>query len=372
MRMILVTIVLVFCAGITDAQSTKSGVPKLDCLQCHTCKTPTAENMCLKPCPTLTSAHQKGAAHSLTEAPDQILLDKIADLYGPVHFNHKVHAGMAEMGSNCETCHHFSPAGRIPPCKECHGGEGNPNNLRQPGLKGAYHRQCLNCHREWSHDTQCNVCHAPQAGKSMANASTDSTDVMGIPHPVIHTPTTKVYTTPYAKGRIVTFFHKEHIDLFGLRCVDCHKQENCSYCHDLKPAEKAKRSQVEIHAVCSDCHKTDECAKCHDTKEKPAFTHAITGWPLNRFHSHLDCRACHPTGKKIARLNSQCAGCHAGWNQANFAHAVTGLLLDETHRELDCTDCHTNRQYSEAPTCSGCHDDNRSHKDAPPGTPSHK
>lgn len=367
MRIFPILIILAFGTGVVAAQTMQADLPTLNCQQCHTCKNPTAENMCLKPCPTLTSAHQKGAVHSLTEAPDEILLDKIADLYGPVHFNHKRHARMAEMGSNCQTCHHFSPAGQIPPCKECHGGEGNPNNLRQPGLKGAYHRQCLNCHREWSHDTQCNVCHAPQPGKSMASASTDSTDVMGIPHPVIHTPTTKIYRTPYAKGHVVTFFHKEHIELFGLRCVDCHKQENCSYCHDLKPAEKAKRSQVEIHAVCSDCHKTDECAKCHDTKEKPAFTHAKTGWPLNRFHSDLDCRACHPTGKKIARLNNQCAGCHAGWNQANFAHAVTGLLLDETHREFECTDCHSDRKYSEPPICSGCHDDNRSYKDAPPG-----
>ncbi len=367
MRYLTLIALLFAFTTMPSAQTMDKDMPKLDCQQCHTCATPTAENMCLKPCPTLTQAHQKGTTHALAEGPDEVVLDKIADLYGPVHFNHKLHARMAEMGSNCQTCHHFSPPGRIPPCKECHGGATNPNNLRQPGLKGAYHRQCLNCHREWSHDTQCTVCHAPQPGKMMTGQSGDSTDVMGIPHPVVTVPDTRVYRTPYAKGPVVTFFHKEHIELFGLRCVDCHKQANCSYCHDLKPAEKVKRSQVEIHAVCSDCHKTDECAKCHDSKEKPAFTHAKTGWPLNRFHQKLDCRACHPTGKKIARLNNQCGSCHAGWNQQNFAHDVTGLQLDETHREMDCTDCHEGRNYSEPANCAACHDDGRTYKTAPPG-----
>jgi hypothetical protein len=366
---ILAVLALLMLASTAMGQMTTSDMPKIDCAKCHTCPDPTPEKMCLKPCPTLTMAHSKGTNHQLSEAPDTLLLDDIADLYGPVHFNHKVHARMAEMNSNCQTCHHYSPAGKISPCKECHGGETNPNNLRQPGLKGAYHRQCLSCHREWSHDTQCTICHTPQAGKQMSGTIADSTDVMGKSHPLITPPVTKVYRTPYAKGPVVTFFHKEHIDLFGLKCVDCHKQENCSYCHDLKPAERKPRTQVEIHAVCSDCHKTDECSKCHGTKEKPAFSHAITGWPLNRFHKGLDCRACHPTGKKIARLNNQCASCHAGWNQANFSHAVTGLILDENHREMDCTDCHTDRKYNEPPSCSGCHDDNRSYKDAPPGSP---
>ena len=163
----------------------------------------------------------------------------------------------------------------------------------------------------------------------MTSATTDSADIIGVPHPVVTTPTTKVYHTPYPQGPVVTFFHKEHVDLFGLKCVNCHKHENCSNCHDLQTTEKRKRTQAEVHAVCSDCHKTDECAKCHGSKQKPAFTHDKTGWPLNRFHKDLDCRACHPTGKKIARLNNQCVGCHGGWTQGNFAHAVTGLDLDE-------------------------------------------
>jgi len=364
--MIVLTLIIAFAIPV-GAQTQERDLPKLDCLQCHTCAIPTAESMCLRPCPTLRIAHQQGAKHQLNEAPSVAVLDEIADLYGPVHFNHKIHAGMAEMQSNCQTCHHFSPAGRIPACKECHGAPNTPSTLRQPGLKGAYHRQCLSCHREWSHDTQCTVCHIPEPGRGMTSASADSSDIMGLPHPVLTTPTTKVYRTPYSQGPIVTFFHKEHVELFGLKCVSCHKDESCSNCHDLKPVQKYQRTQAEVHAVCGDCHKTDECAKCHGSKEKPAFTHAKTGWPLNRFHGQLDCRACHPTGKQIGRLNNQCAACHAGWNQGNFRHVITGLDLDETHREVDCADCHADRKYNDPPTCAGCHDDNRSYKDAPPG-----
>ena len=28
-------------------------------------------------------------------------------------------------------------------------------DLRMPNLKGAYHRQCLNCHRDWAHENEC-------------------------------------------------------------------------------------------------------------------------------------------------------------------------------------------------------------------------
>ncbi len=347
----------------TPTQLHANGEP--DCAKCHTCANPTADVPCLVSCPRLQSVRATGA-HDVGEGPDSVVLDKIADLYMPVYFDHKAHASMAQMGGDCQTCHHFSPPGRIPPCGECHGTEAEAN-LRQPSLKGAYHRQCLACHREWSHDTQCIICHAPQPGKIMAEAVGDLSDIMGVAHPRITEPDIKVYQTPYDPGPIVTFFHKEHIDLFGLRCVDCHKQENCSRCHDLQQPVKTPKTQEEMHALCNDCHKSDPCAKCHDSKQKPAFTHAVTGWPLSRYHQDLDCYACHPTGKRIARLKSGCGNCHGGWNQLNFKHAVTGLQLDEIHREMECTDCHADRQYGAAPTCSGCHDDGRSANDAPPG-----
>ncbi|MEW6412127.1 MAG: cytochrome c3 family protein [Candidatus Zixiibacteriota bacterium] len=369
-RLVMTTVVLVAAfamIALGAAQQTKhQEVDTLNCLECHTCEQPTAQDMCLKPCPTLRmpTAHAK---HNLSEAPDTFLIGELSDLYQPVDFNHKLHADMAQMGKGCETCHHYSPPGHIPPCADCHGGEKNPENLRQPSLKGAYHRQCLSCHREWSHDTKCIICHLPTPGGALARPGMDSTDIIGISHPVITVPDKKVYTTPYEQGPVVTLHHQQHIDLFGLRCVDCHKEENCSYCHDLQAQSRPSKTDEEIHAICNDCHIKDACSKCHDHKEKPGFSHASTGWPLNRFHKDLSCRACHPTGKQIARLNNQCTSCHAGWNQQNFSHVVTGLKLDEIHGELECGDCHVDLKYSNKPDCSGCHDDGRTAEDAPPG-----
>jgi hypothetical protein len=121
-----------------------------------------------------------------------------------------------------------------------------------------------------------------------------------------------------------------------------------------------------VHAVCSACHSNDACVKCHDAKEKAAFTHASTGWPLNRFHESLSCRACHPTGKLISRLNRECTACH-NWRRDSFQHELTGLQLDEIHVELDCADCHLKSKFGESPACSNCHDDNRNPQTNPPG-----
>ncbi len=363
---VVMVLLLSYLVSGSDISQRDSQGPKIDCQECHVCEVPTGRKPCLKICPRTAIVHQS-ASHDLSEAPDSMLLDELVDEYQAVHFNHKFHAEMAEMGGDCVTCHHYSPKGDIPPCKECHGGEGNPNNLNQPTLKGAYHRQCLSCHREWSHDTKCFVCHIPTAGMAITDHPPDSTDIIGISHPVITEPVKKVYHTPYEPGEVVTFQHKEHIDLFGFRCVDCHRKENCSYCHDIQRPTAALKTQEEVHAICNDCHIDDECSKCHDVKERPGFSHTTTGWPLNRYHNELDCRACHPTGKRISKLGRMCVNCHAGWNQENFKHAVTGLRLDEVHSEMDCSDCHTDNRYDEDPVCSDCHDDDRTAESAPPG-----
>jgi len=357
---------LILAPSASAGDTTGENFEKMACNECHTCSNPTAGDPCLKLCPTHTWA-QTASRHKLAEAPDSMLLNKLVNEYNPVHFYHKLHAQMSGMGKGCQTCHHYSPPGHIPPCTQCHGGEANPANLNQPSLKGAYHRQCLSCHREWSHDTKCYLCHSPLDEKSAIDAGYDSTDIMGISHPIITVPNKKVYYTPYKPGTIVTFYHQEHIDLFGLRCVDCHQKENCGYCHDASKPTKLAKSMEEIHGVCSGCHGNDRCVKCHGGSEKPAFAHATTGWKLNRFHAELVCRACHPTGKKISRLATDCVSCHSGWNRENFEHVIAGLQLDEVHAELDCSDCHMDKKFESRPECSSCHDDGRTYEKNPPG-----
>jgi len=307
------------------------------------------------------------AKHELREAPGVLLLDELVDLYQPVEFDHRAHAGMAEMGLDCATCHHFSPPGKIPPCRDCHEPNGRGTDLTKPNLKGAFHRQCLACHREWSHDTKCVVCHAPAEQARLAAASPDPTDIVGSGHPVIAVPSTRVFETPHQAGPVVTFQHAEHVDLFGFRCADCHRDESCSNCHDLSASRRPARSQQEVHEICMDCHTADGCAKCHDVRERPGFSHNRTGWPLTGYHERLDCWACHPKGKRMARISNMCRSCHLEWAPETFQHAVTGLVLDDTHAEVDCEACHPDHRYDGTPTCEACHDDGRTAASAPPG-----
>jgi predicted CXXCH cytochrome family protein len=344
--------------------------PALECGECHTCAVPTSRQPCLKSCPREQMVHQV-SKHQLEEAPDSIVLDLLSDLYEPVHFNHKHHAGMAEMSHDCATCHHFSPPGRIPPCQDCHAPGAKSEDLTKPNLKGAYHRQCLSCHREWSHSTTCIICHKPSENGELSAGANDPTDIFDKSHPVITTPVKLVYNSSYKEAPIVTFQHKEHVELFGFRCVDCHVEESCGNCHDIMKTASAKGTRAEMHSVCSKCHDEKECKKCHDAKERPGFSHNKTGWPLGSYHRQLNCWSCHPAGRRIGRISRMCVNCHAEWNQENFRHAVVGLVLDEAHSTLDCSSCHVDYHYDKEPVCSDCHDDNRTALTAPPGVRKH-
>jgi hypothetical protein len=63
----------------------------------------------------------------------------------------------------CAGCHHHSPVGSRPPaCRSCHSATADPTS-DQPGLKVAYHRQCLGCHIRMGIPKQgCTDCHAPK------------------------------------------------------------------------------------------------------------------------------------------------------------------------------------------------------------------
>jgi len=352
----------------SDSQNEKE--QKLNCAECHTCNAPTTHQPCLISCPRRHMVNQV-ASHKLSEAPDSILLDVLTDLYQPVHFNHELHAGMAEMGDSCATCHHYSPSAHIPPCRECHDSETRSGDLSKPNLKGAYHRQCLSCHREWSHDTKCVICHIPAKGEILSTERPDPTDIIGRSHPAITVPVTRVYHTSYENGPVVTFQHKEHTDLFGFRCVDCHRKESCGNCHDIRKKDRHAHTPEELHDACDQCHSQSACNKCHGMEERPGFSHNSTGWPLSEYHQRLDCWSCHPAGRQIGRLSRMCANCHPDWDQDNFRHAITGLELDELHSQLDCTDCHAEQRYEQDPDCSSCHDDGRTAESAPPGIRGH-
>lgn len=337
------------------------------CRDCHNCLKPTAKDPCLDPCPRsikiITTPFPE-------EGPDVVMLDQLSELYVPVPFAHKLHAQMAQqMGDGCKACHHHSPEGRIPPCRECHHDPSKPRDLRQPGLKGAYHRQCMNCHIEWSHDTSCIFCHARKVAGLLAARPADTTDLVGIKHPRITEPEKKVYKTSYNVGTVVTFHHGQHVKQFGFKCAECHHGQRCTRCHDIEAkSERALlRTKEEHHKPCINCHGQKKCNECHEKTETEGFSHANIGWPLKGYHQSLKCSSCHPNMRRITRLNRDCIACHGNWSPKTFKHTVTGLELDEAHVENDCAECHVDRKFDKKASCANCHPDGREYPRSKPG-----
>ncbi len=66
-----------------------------------------------------------------------------------------------DVETGCEGCHHHSENGQRPPrCRACHG-EAAQAKTDRPGLKVAYHRQCIGCHQRMGIDKQgCTDCHS--------------------------------------------------------------------------------------------------------------------------------------------------------------------------------------------------------------------
>jgi len=136
-----------------------------------------------------------GLAMDAEDAPESVEIDSMSNLYGPVEFNHAMHTEMA----GCSECHHHTtgsgPAsptcghchdgteeGDTVSCTECHASEPfssenikkmeNPEifHIDKPGLKGAYHLNCIGCHQEVDGPTGCQDCHEmTEAGEKMFN-----------------------------------------------------------------------------------------------------------------------------------------------------------------------------------------------------------
>ena len=333
------------------------------CAMCHTCTTPTKSDPCLITCPRVK---ESTGLHTPADGPGVMLMDKMAGEYGPVVFNHRVHAQMAEMSGGCYGCHHYNDTAlRIIPCTTCHPAERKRENVNLPDLKGAYHRQCLNCHRQWSGSPDCKSCHLEKVkGKTPAQIlegfARGKKD-----HPPVPAPEKKVYATKEQDGTVVTFFHNDHAKRFGIQCVSCHRDEGCVSCHDQRPPELRKREPATgpkdfdaHHARCSACHAERTCVTCHTDKEQGPFDHATrAGFALRPYHARLACAKCHGGAGKFTGLKKECTTCHTGFESGKFNHAVTGLKLDDTHGAVECIECHPNRAFGAAPTCAGCHPD---------------
>jgi hypothetical protein len=304
-----------------------------------------------------------------------MLMNTMKGQLGPVPFNHRAHAQMAEMSGGCYGCHHYNDTSlRILSCESCHPRQRKRENVSLPDLKGAYHRRCLDCHRQWNGSPDCKSCHLEKTDGKTPEQILEASARGQKEHPQVAAPEKKVYVTKEQEGTLVTFFHSDHAKQFGLPCVDCHRQDGCIGCHDRRPAETRKKISAASadfetrHARCSACHEGQECTKCHTAKESQRFEHGrSSGWILKPYHAQLACSRCHGTSGRYAGLKNECTACHPAWAPESFKHALTGLALDEIHAAVDCIECHPGKSFGKPPVCSGCHPD-KSYPKFKPGT----
>lgn len=365
MKKIIVSLIFFIVTGTAHAQKSPGkdhSKMNLSCKTCHTCDVPTKDEPCLVICPRdrIATVYEKPE-----QTPELIVIDQISDRYGPVYFSHKIHAQMSAMSGGCENCHHHNTSGPILQCNSCHEPTRKRENVSLPDLKGAYHRQCMDCHREWSHETGCNSCHALKKDAKETKHDVIVKKYSGKDHPVVLEPMLIKYETKSDKGKLVSFYHNDHTKKFGLTCTSCHKQESCLKCHDVNKVNNqasknvlTKKTYEEQHKNCIGCHSKDEnCSRCHNDQTTEPFDHAArTGWALSKYHIILSCAKCHGSKLPYKKVESRCTACHQGWNKDTFKHAVTGLQLDENHLDLSCEDCHAKNNYAEKPSCNGCHD----------------
>ena len=363
-------ILFFFCTVIISAQTQKKVHPNLNgitCNTCHTCEIPTKENPCIIPCP-----REKMFSVDLSpgEGPSVITIDKFkkqTDVYAPVIFTHRLHAEMSGMSGGCKMCHHYNPPGLVIGCSDCHELVRKRPDVSKPDLKGAYHRQCMQCHRAWSGKAECESCHVLNNSNKKIQEKNISDLAKKIVHPNIVTPSIIKFDTPKASGKIVTFYHSQHLDLFGLECQNCHSHESCLKCHNQNKTTAVKtKSTEQKHTICSNCHDTKaNCVSCHANVVKEGFNHKeLTGFDNSKFHSKLSCNRCHVNKGVFKGLTGDCINCHGKWSHENFQHKVTGLILDEAHLTLECKDCHQEKNYSK-PICNNCHEDKSFPKNLP-------
>jgi hypothetical protein len=184
------------CAGCHEARPAAEVLSKDSCATCHNVgvgeKSGLVSMMATAPVnPAAMSKEERQAeaagviaARPATQAmvaekdiPEFVTIGALADQYRPSRMPHRkivmaLYKGMrgdklaatfhATPEAVCAGCHHNAPATLTPPkCASCHGKPFETEG--RPGLKGAYHGQCMTCHKEMKLEkpaaTNCVACH---------------------------------------------------------------------------------------------------------------------------------------------------------------------------------------------------------------------
>ncbi len=339
---------------------TEEGKEQKECSYCHTCDAPTSK----EPCLSHDFCNRNSQLHSLDVIPETsiLVLDVLENVYESVEFNHEKHASMSDMSGGCTNCHHYAPpTNKYPDCSECHLPEGLVGKI-EPGLKAAYHKQCMGCHNEWDNDTHCEFCHRKKEG-GMSEEQLSQMPYIAHEAPLQVKDLIIMDKNHDDDGNQIPFHHRNHVELYDRNCSTCHQNETCSNCHIHNAGEVHTlniQTVDEKHDICFKCHSSEEsdCKLCHGRDPADLFDHASTGWPIKSFHSKLQCKDCHHDSGKYQANDPRCITCHFGGFPETFDHSTTGVVFNEDHEDNDCIDCHINGLGTVA-TCEECHDDNR-------------
>lgn len=147
------------------------------------------------------------AADGLAQAvdmPDRVSLDTMAEFFEGVEFDHAMHT---ELGEDCSACHHHttgtgttddrcvrchadSADNAVVGCRDCHVADPfsaehinrvaldvYQYHIDKPGLKAAYHWNCLGCHEQMGGPIDCQDCHARNmAGDALYRADASGSE----------------------------------------------------------------------------------------------------------------------------------------------------------------------------------------------------
>jgi hypothetical protein len=173
------------CAGCHAFRPIESKQQTSYCVQCHA-KPPQRSTANQKPEQLARMMLKSRKAMTDTyrdeDIPETVTIKDLSDQYEPVYFPHRriVRRLVTEIkndklaqyfhsqkGTICQACHHNSPATKKPPrCYSCHGKPFNEVEILRPGMKGAYHQQCLGCHQQMGikkpDSLNCVECHKEQ------------------------------------------------------------------------------------------------------------------------------------------------------------------------------------------------------------------
>lgn len=171
------------CAGC-HAPMEKGRMPEASCESCHMempeglkAKGDQKPDVKTLAKTMLDSRSVSAATYADEDIPDKVIIDMLVDQYEAVELPHRkiVRTLVKNMADNklaayfhkdpgtvCQGCHHNTPVSKKPPrCSNCHGKPFDKNNLNAPGLTGAYHQQCMGCHKvmELEKPVGCTSCH---------------------------------------------------------------------------------------------------------------------------------------------------------------------------------------------------------------------